>query len=211
MFSVNCARALCFPALLLSAACGEGPEAPEALDDAAAPATVVEDAGTPTFSPTDASAAALPLYDATIRIVQDCKPGTYSGKYMCIVDDITPWGGEMSFTLEQRGSADLEISTLYISPDTVLNGKDDIGGMFKADMKGSVDCATGKLTGSLDNGRYTNFLLDLSLAGSLSGTYDAGTTPSFSGQMGPLKSPDLDFGGLLSSPMATCTWSATLR
>lgn len=41
--------------------------------------------------------------------------------------------------------------------------------------------------------------------------YAAAGTPSFSGEMGPLKSPDLDFGGLLSSPMATCTWSAKLR
>jgi hypothetical protein len=195
----------------LSVACGEGSESPGLFDDSAAPATRAEDAGAITAAASDASAAGSPLYDAAIRIVHDCKAGTYSGKFMCIVDDITPWGGEMSFVLEQRGSADLEISTLYISPDTVLMGEDEIGGMFKADMKGSVDCATGKLTGRLDNGRYTNFLLDLSLAGSLSGTYDATGMPSFSGEMGPLKSPDLDFGGLISSPMATCTWHATLR
>lgn len=200
----------CRGLLLLCAACGEGAEPGEELAESGAPAIRADDAGA--LAPNDASvSAALPDYDAAITTVRDCKAGTYAGEFMCIVDDVAPWAGKMSFKLEQRGSADLEISTLYISPDTVLIGMDDIGGMFKAEMKGSVDCATGKLSGSLDNGRYMNLLLDLSLAGALSGAYDATSTPSFSGKMGPLKSPDLDFGGLLSSPMATCTWSAKLE
>jgi len=141
----------------------------------------------------------------------DCVPGTYSGQFTCNVAALLviqfPWNGSISLTLQGQETGGGEFPVLTIAPGAKIMGTDSNGGTFTADLSGQLDCATRKLTGSMQNGLYKNSMLMLSFSGALSAGYDAQATPRAftSGAMGPLQSPQLP------TVAGTCTWSATLR
>jgi len=141
---------------------------------------------------------------------RDCTPGAYEGEFTCLISGLLPWGGRMSFSLVEESENAGEFLTLQIVPGTRLAGTDEtFQGSFSADLKGSFDCRSGQLTGSLENGVYLiQGATPLSMTGKLSGVYqsDAGT-PQFKGSMGPLESPDFALFGALA-PSAMCDWTA---
>jgi hypothetical protein len=119
-----------------------------------------------------------------------------------------PWGGSLSITLVGQQSGGGEFPVLTIAPGAKITGSDSHGGMITADLTGQLDCATRKLSGSMQNGVYqSGSALKLAFSGGLAADYDAQATPRAfaNGVMGPLKSPQLP------TVMGTCTWTATLQ
>jgi hypothetical protein len=142
----------------------------------------------------------------------DCVPGTYTGQFTCSVMALGilkfPWSGSLSITLVGQQSGGGEFPVLTIAPDAKITGSDSNGGMITADLTGQLDCAARKLSGSMQNGAYTNgSALNLAFSGALTADYDAQTTPRAfaNGVMGPLKSPQLP------TVMGDCTWTAPLQ
>jgi len=177
-------------------------------DDAAGTADATR-AGPPSGDP------GLVASDATAAA---CVPGTYAGTFDCTVTaffDIVqiPWSGSLSLTFVGQSSTAGEFTMLTIAPGAHLSGTDQYGGTFGADLSGTLDCATQKLTGTLQNGRYqlqqgiAN--VDITFTGDLAGDYDGNATPPAfpTGTMGPLESADL---GGDAGLVGTCTWSAAL-
>jgi hypothetical protein len=149
--------------------------------------------------------------EAPSALSSDCEPGSYAGDFNCQVDGLYPWGGTLSFSLIAARVTGADIVYLEIRPGTRVSGMDTMGGVFGGDLAGMFDCASGTLTGSLNNGTYeASYTGTIALAGDLSGQYlsatDAGV-PGFSGKMGPLTNPDWDGLGPLA-PTALCDWTA---
>jgi hypothetical protein len=119
-----------------------------------------------------------------------------------------PWGGSLSITLVGQQSGGGEFPVLTIAPGAKITGSDSHGGMITADLTGQLDCATRKLSGSMQNGIYkSGSVLNLAFSGALTADYDAQATPRAfaNGVMGPLMSPQLP------TVMGKCTWTATLQ
>jgi hypothetical protein len=141
----------------------------------------------------------------------DCLPGTYTGQFTCSVMALVvlkfPWSGSLSITLVAQQSGGGEFPVLTIAPGAKITGTDSHGGMISADLTGQLDCATRKLTGSMQNGVYQGTNLKLAFTGALAADYDVQANPRAfaSGVMGPLKSPQLP------TVVGSCTWTATLQ
>jgi hypothetical protein len=141
----------------------------------------------------------------------ECLPGTYAGTFTCNVMAISviqfPWSGSLSITLVGQDTMNGEFSTLTIAPGAKVSGADGHGGTFTADLTGSLDCPTRKLTGSMNNGQYLNGFVRLLFTGDLTASYDVTATPRAfqNGVMGPLVSPELP------TVEGNCTWTATLQ
>jgi hypothetical protein len=153
------------------------------------------------------------LLDASVvtqRSAFDCTPGQYHGDFSCLIVGLVPWSGDMNLSLVALSDHADEFATLVVVPGTRIIGHDDsFDGTFDAELKGTFDCRTKLLTGSMEGSYLTpNLGFPLSMTGDLRGTYgrDAGAD-GFDGTMGPLKTPDLDILGPLA-PDATCTWKA---
>lgn len=140
----------------------------------------------------------------------DCTPGHYHGTFECLISGLLPWSGDMDFSLIESSEMQGEFAILEVVPGTRIMGTDNsFEGTFDAELMGKFDCATGVLTGSMEGKYFTPRLgFDLAMTGALGGNYlsDA-SVGGFTGDMGPLKSPDFDLLGPLA-PDATCTWTA---
>ncbi len=176
------------------------------------PAASGDDSG-PTGIFTSSDASGLPS-----GVVFDCKPGTYSGMFATMVTSDAGgifsllsfnWTGSLSITLQgsvMTGSGEIPEPTLTIAPGAKLSGTDAYGGDFTADLSGQLDCPSKMLTATISNGSYTYSGTTVMMAGTLSGTYDGGTTP-----------PAITMGAMnVSSPQITSlgsagTWTATLQ
>jgi len=168
-----------------------------------------------TLPPVD-EAGVLFVADATTT--RGCVPGTYVGTFDCTITAILgliqiPWKGPMSLTLTSQASGAGEFQMLTIAPGAHILGTDQYDGGFSANLSGTLDCATQKLTGALD-GNYQLMMgllnVNAMFAGSLAADYAGNAAPpSFTnGVMGPLASPQWGGdGGFLG----TCTWSAALK
>jgi hypothetical protein len=157
------------------------------------------------------------LFSTNGTTLAACVPGTYVGTFDCTISAILglvqiPWKGPISLTLTGRQSGG-EVQTLTIAPGARISGTDQYDGSFSANLSGTLDCPTQKLTGALD-GDYQLAMgivnVNAMFAGDMGADYTgSSTTPAFTnGVMGPLASPQWGGdGGFLG----TCKWSAALR
>jgi hypothetical protein len=138
-----------------------------------------------------------------------CVPGTYAGSYDCHASADSAFqatgSGPISFELEgDRGG-----EALHIAPGTKITAA-QAGGVTSADLSGTLDCTTYRLTGSVSNANFSSTTLTIATraAGDFSAGYDAGASP-----------PEL-VNGVLNVPVPqevlgtiseTCQWTATLQ
>ncbi|HEX3770506.1 MAG TPA: hypothetical protein VHV30_06575 [Polyangiaceae bacterium] len=178
-----------------------------------APVTGDDDGGSgAVFTSSDAAPAS---------VVFDCEPGTYTGMFNTMVSNDAGgiwslfsigWAGTLSITLQGKvdntGQGEIPEPTLTIAPGAKLDGTDMNGGSFTADMTGSLDCPTKKLSVTIANGAYS-FFLDagsIPLGGTMTATYDGNSSP-----------PHLSMGTIsVSSPQvpqstANGSWNASLQ
>jgi hypothetical protein len=156
-----------------------------------------------------------------------CKPGTYAGMFTTnvtvpdggLLSDLISidWSGTLSLTLVGKTTTaqngEFSTTTLVIAPGAMLQGSDQYGGTFNATVSGQLDCPSRAFAGTLDNGTYTNPILDLvadggtvTMVGTLSGTYDPNVTP-VALDNGSISASSPDIQGL----EADGTWSAALQ
>jgi hypothetical protein len=140
--------------------------------------------------------------DAGIPYDADCKPGIYTGSYMCTTSpgSLVPLSGNgpISIMLVPSGAR-----ALALTPDASLPGT-SAGTTSSAILSGVLDCTTRKLTGMVGDVTFSSATFNGTITGSgpLEATYDADASP-----------PAL-IAGILNPPAslsAMCTWSATLE
>jgi hypothetical protein len=166
----------------------------------------------------DGAPAPLWIADAAPVRASDCKPGTYAGTFVLMVN-VGGLGGGMtlngtlSITLlaskPTAGAAEFNTGILTVAPGAMFYGKDNYGDVWIADLSGQLDCGTRMFVGSLANGQALLFGNDaavLTLDGSLSATYDPGANPValVNGSI-ELSSPQV------AGTTGTGTWSAALQ
>jgi hypothetical protein len=160
-----------------------------------------------------------------------CTAGLYKGAFTTSVNagsgDAAPspfsfmWNGNVSIDLAARtvvivqngGEGNtVNTSVLEIAEGGVLEGGDMYGGVFSADMSGSLDCAPDAgppyhLTASLSSGLYSNAFLGIPITGSLSADYQPSNPPMLVNGMMEITGHFNDSGA--ANATATGTWSAT--
>jgi hypothetical protein len=152
----------------------------------------------------------------------NCQPGTYTGTFKThVVNDAggllglfsaffsLDWDGSITVTLQgtatTQQNGEFSYTTLTIAPGATMSGTDTYGGHFSATLSGQLDCTTGAFTGTISNGSYVyqGDAGSVSMDGTFSATYSAGSPPSLAnGQLG-VGSPQMPGTG------ASGTWSAT--
>ncbi len=140
--------------------------------------------------------------DAGVPYDADCKAGTYTGKYSCTTTTTSPLqlsgNGPITLTLVPAGA-----DSLALAPDASLSSTNS-GTTSTSTLTGVLDCATGKLTGTVGHVVFTSGTFNGSVTGSgaFSAVYDADAS-----------TPALVEGVLVPPPtLATmCTWTATLE
>jgi len=107
-----------------------------------------------------------------------CVPGTYAGYYDCYSDgSIQVPPGPIAFTLQGEPQG----KTLHIASGATV-GMDAGGIATIADISGTLDCTTYKLTGAVSNATIvsSSFTTTVNQAGELSADYDASApVPAF--------------------------------
>jgi hypothetical protein len=160
-----------------------------------------------------------------------CVAGVYNGAFTTSVNpgsgDAAPslfsfmWNGNVSIDLAARkvvvvqngGEGNLSsTSVLEIAEGGVLEGGDMYGGVFSADMSGSLDCAADagppyRLSASLSNGIYSDAFLGIPITGSLSADYQPSNPPKLVNGTMEITGHFNDSG--MANATATGTWSAT--
>jgi hypothetical protein len=156
-------------------------------------------------SAVDASAPILTVVPVSPS-VDDCLPGIYAGVLDCKVKlfDLfeLPNGATMSLTLVEHNTQSAEFSTLEIAPGGELrSGGDAVLGTLSADLSGTLDCRTRKVSGTLSNGKYDQPLASQTFSGNFSADYDPGPPAALIQGTMLMRSNEL--------PVDTnCTWMA---
>jgi hypothetical protein len=144
--------------------------------------------------------------DAGVPYDADCKPGTYSGTYLCtsmtsvVLPGVSavPGTGTITLTLVPNGA-----HTLALTPDAALKTTTS-GTTFIEPLTAALDCPTRQLDGATQGVLImaSGFSGMVTGKGTLTAIYNADASP-----------PELDNGTLVPPPMlsTTCTWSAKLE
>ncbi len=138
-----------------------------------------------------------------------CVPGTYAGVYACSTGPDSSFqatgSGPIAFALQgDRGGR-----AMHIAPGAKIMATQS-GGVMSADLSGTLDCVTYRLTGNVSNADFTSTTLTIATQGigDFSADYDASALP-----------PEL-VNGVLNVPVpqealgtisATCRWTAALQ
>jgi hypothetical protein len=138
-----------------------------------------------------------------------CVPGVYEGTYDCTTgaDASAPSGsGPLSLRLE----GDVGGKVLNIAPGTKISTSQS-GVMISGELSGTLDCATGRLQGSLGNvmSSSASFTLVINGTGDFSANYDARS--SHPALVDGVLDPPQVVQSALGTLMGTCTWSAMLH
>jgi hypothetical protein len=207
---------------------GSGDDGAPSIDNADA---TIDNGDAEVFAPTRTG-------DAGVIVTQSvCAPGTYQGKFMTYVgsggDGGSPglfsfmWNGDLTIDLSAQKitmtsmtggeiPTTTSTSTLEIADGGALDGSDQIGGSFFANLSGTLDCSPDagppyRLTATLSNGSYSQgAFYTIPIIGHLTADYqEAGAaTPPM------LVNGGILVGGLLmdgGQPFASASgsWSAT--
>ena len=146
-----------------------------------------------------------------------CEPGTYLGTYDCntgadAASLLPMMSGPIVFNLQgERGGA-----TLTIASGAKLTGTlavPAIGDLsFVADLSGTVDCTTYKLTGQVSNMTFNSsaFMTMVLQNGDLSADYDSTAEPPALVN-GVLTQPGVPIFAGIPSSTNSCSWQAALH
>jgi hypothetical protein len=154
---------------------------------------------------------------APARSASDCKPGTYTGMFVMMVDFMGISGltlqGPLSITLVANKPSphpgEFNSNTLTVAPGATFTGTDDLGDVITADLSGQLDCGTHMFVGTLSNGVSYVFGSDAwtpRVDGTMSGTYDPSVSPPALTN-GSFTFTSADVPGTTGSG----SWSATLQ
>jgi hypothetical protein len=209
---------------------GSSPGSSAAPDfDAGAPDDVVtipyNDGGALVFAPqTDAASG---------TVQSACTAGVYRGSFMTYVgtgsDGGSPgpfsfmWNGNLSIDLTAKkivvsstsGNGEnfaTDTSLLEIADGGAIDGGDNFGGNFFADLDGELDCDLDAgppfhLNATFSNGLYRDSFLSIPLGGNMTAEYQSSAPPMLIGGQILVQGFLADSGTIFSS--ASGTWSAT--